>query len=73
MLVLSRKEEQAVHIGDDVTIYVGRISGNKVSLRIDAPMHVAIRRSELLPFEPALPPLAAVLPSSQFLGPALVG
>jgi carbon storage regulator len=47
MLVLSRKDGQAIRIGDDVTIKVSEISGGRVKLAIDAPREVPIRRSEL--------------------------
>lgn len=47
MLVLSRKANEAIHIGSDVVIRVSSISGNRVKLAIDAPREVAIRRSEL--------------------------
>ena len=47
MLVLSRKVGEKVFIGDDVTIVVTRVSKNRVSLAIEAPDHVRIRRSEL--------------------------
>ena len=47
MLVLSRKTGEKLVIGDDVTIVVSRVSKNRVSLAIEAPDHVRIRRSEL--------------------------
>lgn len=47
MLVLSRKDGQAIRIGQDVIIKVSEISGGRVKLAIDAPREVPIRRSEL--------------------------
>jgi carbon storage regulator CsrA len=47
MLVLSRRIGEKLVIGDQITISVNRISGNRVSLGIDAPPHVRIVRSEL--------------------------
>lgn len=47
MLVLSRKTGQRIHIGDQVTISVVRISGNRVRIGIEAPIEVPIRRWEL--------------------------
>jgi carbon storage regulator CsrA len=47
MLVLSRREGERLVIGDDVTITVNRISGNRITLGIDAPREVRIVRGEL--------------------------
>jgi carbon storage regulator len=47
MLVLSRKQNEEILIGDDVCIKVVGIFGNKVRLGISAPPHVAIRRAEI--------------------------
>lgn len=49
MLVLSRKPNQRIFIGDDVTITVNRIAGKQVSLGIDAPREVKVLRAELGP------------------------
>lgn len=48
MLVLSRKKNERIHIGDDVYVEVRRISGNRVGLAISAPPNVRIVRGELL-------------------------
>ncbi|QDS95224.1 Carbon storage regulator [Roseimaritima multifibrata] len=47
MLVLSRKEGERLVIGDNVTITVNRINGNRVTLGIEAPREVRIVRGEL--------------------------
>ncbi len=47
MLVLSRKEGEKLVIGDNVTLVVSKISGNRVSLGIEAPADVKIFRGEL--------------------------
>lgn len=47
MLVLSRKSGERIHLGDDITIVVNKISGNRVSIGIDAPNDVQIVRGEL--------------------------
>lgn len=47
MLVLSRKIGEKIHIGNDITIEVRRIPGNRVTLAIDAPRDVRIVRGEL--------------------------
>jgi carbon storage regulator CsrA len=46
MLCLSRREGQAVKIGD-VIIHVSKIHGNYITLAIDAPKDVKILRAEL--------------------------
>ena len=52
MLVLSRKTQQQIRIGDDITISILKVKGNAVvSVGIDAPRNVRIVRGEL----PALP------------------
>jgi carbon storage regulator CsrA len=47
MLVLSRKTGQEVVIGDNIRITINNVSGNRVSVGISAPGHVAILRGEL--------------------------
>lgn len=52
MLVLSRKAGQRIQIGDNVFLTVSAIKGNRVTLGIDAPHDVAVRRAELIPLIP---------------------
>jgi carbon storage regulator len=47
MLVIGRKEQEAVLIGDDIKVTVTRISGNQVRLGIEAPDWVLILREEV--------------------------
>jgi len=47
MLVLSRKKNQSIVIGDHVTVTVLEVRGNQIRLGIEAPKDVVIRRSEL--------------------------
>lgn len=47
MLVLTRKPNQSVQIGDQITVRVIRIKGNSIQLGIEAPRQVNILRSEL--------------------------
>ena len=47
MLILSRKCDEKIHIGHDITITVNEIRGNKVRLAIDAPLDVAVHRHEV--------------------------
>ncbi len=47
MLVLSRKVNQRIQIGDEITITVVRVSPNSVRIGINAPPHMVIARDEL--------------------------
>ncbi len=47
MLVLVRKREQSIMIGDDVEIVVVGIHGDKVRLGINAPRTVTAHRKEV--------------------------
>lgn len=47
MLVLSRKQDERIRIGDDITITLVDIRGDKVRLGIDAPDSVAVHREEV--------------------------
>ena len=47
MLVLSRKPGEKVLIGNDITVTVVEVAGNRVRLAFDAPDEVCIRRAEL--------------------------
>jgi carbon storage regulator len=48
MLVLSRKEGEAIVIGDEIEITVSSVFGKKVRLAISAPDDVVIMRREVL-------------------------
>jgi len=48
MLVLSRKLNQRILIGDDVVLTVVRIKGSSVQLGIEAPSGIEVVREELL-------------------------
>ena len=47
MLVLSRKATEKIQIGDNITLMVIEIRGDKVRLGIDAPRDVAVHREEV--------------------------
>jgi len=47
MLVLSRKVGEKLMIGDQVTIVVSRVAGNRVTLGIEAPLEVPVLRAEI--------------------------
>jgi len=48
MLVLTRRTNQSIVIGPDVTITVVEIRGEQVRLGISAPRHVTVHREEVL-------------------------
>jgi carbon storage regulator CsrA len=47
MLVLSRKVGERIHVGNDIVLEVRRISGNRVTIALEAPRDVRILRGEL--------------------------
>ncbi len=47
MLVLSRKEDQTIFIGDNIKLTVVKMQGNSVRIGIEAPHDVRILRGEL--------------------------
>lgn len=61
MLVLTRKQNEKIRIGNEVTITVLRTKGKGVRLGIEAPAHINILRGELvfeLPVEKSEPEAA---------------
>jgi len=47
MLVLTRKSNQSVMIGDDIEVSVLAIIGEKVRIGIQAPRHIPVFREEI--------------------------
>jgi len=47
MLVLTRKQQQKIQIGENITVTILRVKGSVVRLGIEAPDDVRILRSEL--------------------------
>ena len=47
MLVLSRKKDEKIVIGDNISIMIVEIRGDKVRLGIDAPRDVSVHRREV--------------------------
>ena len=47
MLVLSRKQNERIRVGDQVVVTIVRVSGDKVRIGIEAPPDVRVLRDEL--------------------------
>ena len=47
MLILSRKIDEILRVGDDVTIKILSIKGSQVRIGIEAPRNVSIHREEV--------------------------
>ena len=47
MLVLTRKKEETLHIGNDITLTILKIKGNSVQIGVEAPRNVRVLRGEL--------------------------
>jgi len=53
MLVLTRKCQEKIQIGENITITVVRVKGQTVRIGIDAPREMKVLRTELPPDPPA--------------------
>lgn len=67
MLVLSRKKNESIVIGDNIVITVVEVIGNKIRLGIEAPKEIPVHRQEV--FE-AIAGGPAPSPSPSRSGPA---
>lgn len=47
MLVLTRKRDESIMIGDDIRITVVDVRGDQVKLGIDAPRSIPVHREEI--------------------------
>lgn len=47
MLVLTRKKNEVLHIGEDINITIIRIAGDSVRIGIEAPRNTRITRKEI--------------------------
>jgi carbon storage regulator len=48
MLILTRKKNESITIGDDITITITEIHENSIKLGIDAPKNITVLRKELI-------------------------
>ena len=61
MLVLSRRENERIKLGDSIVVTVVRVAGDRVRIGIEAPPDVIVLREELEPFATGS---AALVPSA---------
>ena len=52
MLVLSRKKNEKIRLGDSIEITIVRVNGSQVRLGIQAPSDIAVLRQELTEKQP---------------------
>ncbi|MBN2293466.1 MAG: carbon storage regulator [Pirellulales bacterium] len=50
MLVLSRRENERIKLGNSIVVTVVRVAGDRVRIGIEAPPDVVVLREELEPF-----------------------
>lgn len=47
MLILTRKQGERIYIGDDVSVVINQVSGNRVVVGIEAPNQTSIQRCNM--------------------------
>ncbi len=47
MLALARRPGESIHIGDNITVQIVSVRGQRVKLAIDAPREISIDRHEI--------------------------
>ena len=62
MLILSRRESECIHLGDDIVVTIVRVNGDKVRVGVQAPSHIKILRTELELDWEVQPPVAEQSP-----------
>ncbi len=70
MLVLTRKHNETLHIGNDIVITIVRVRGDSVRIGIQAPKEIGVMRGELVGMPKKQLPIPeteprATLPSNQ--------
>lgn len=58
MLVLSRRKQQRIKLGESIVVTVVEVNGDRVRLGIEAPREVRVLRDELEPHERECIPMA---------------
>lgn len=66
MLVLSRKKGEALSLGQNITVEILGIEGDRVRIGIDAPKEIRIFRKELLDETININKIAAKTPTVDF-------
>ena len=66
MLILSRKQQESLRIGDSIVVTVLGIQRNKVRIGIDAPKEIPILRSELQKSPLTVPLKASIARATDF-------
>ena len=51
MLVLTRKRNESIILGEDIKVTILGVFGNQIRIGIDAPKNIGIRRDELEPLK----------------------
>jgi carbon storage regulator len=69
MLVLTRKSDESIKIGENVTITIVDISGGKVKIGVEAPKEIRVIRSEVYETEKLNSAAAVSVPSVDSLIP----
>ena len=59
MLILTRRINESLVIGDDVTVTILGVKGNQVRIGVDAPRDVSVHRKELAYRDDKTPTLRA--------------
>jgi carbon storage regulator len=53
MLILTRKQGEAITIGDDIKVTILDVKGKYVRVGVEAPRNLAVHRQEISPVEKA--------------------
>jgi carbon storage regulator len=69
MLVLTRKTDESIKIGENVTITIVDVSGTKVRIGVDAPKEIRVIRSEVYETEKLNSAAAVSVPDVKDLVP----
>lgn len=56
MLVLSRKKNESIMIGDNIKVFIVDVIGDKVRIGIEAPKDVVVDRKEIYDLKRRNPP-----------------